>query len=182
VRIAPSSARVLIQPHLLPGHPTFDPTLIGTGLLDKYYFKHERRARVEVVKQSPYTRLGESNRSATPTLLNQLFGSPLKSAVLACAPTRTTRSSTVLWRWTTVPCRCRGVSATGFVSKCWGKSSIFSTQAGNQSARFLTSTVETSLARDSFYRRPHFLPRTAPELRPVEYHSRYRFDTLQRRK
>ena len=57
--------------------PTFDPTLIGTGLLDKYLFQgFSAGVRVEALKQVwLYTTLGSSNRSGdTSTSLNQLYG------------------------------------------------------------------------------------------------------------
>ena len=57
--------------------PTFDPTLIGTGLLDKYLFQGlSFGGRVEVVKGVfAYTTLGTSNRSGdAKTSLNQSYG------------------------------------------------------------------------------------------------------------
>jgi hypothetical protein len=57
--------------------PTFDPTLIGTGLLDKYLFQgFSAGVRVEVVKHVfAYTQLGSSNRSGdTKSSLNQMYG------------------------------------------------------------------------------------------------------------
>ena len=57
--------------------PTFDPQLIGTGLLDKYLFQgFSAGARVEVVKQIfVYGTLGQSNRSGdTKSSLNQMYG------------------------------------------------------------------------------------------------------------
>jgi len=57
--------------------PTFDPQLIGTGLLDKYLFQgFSVGARVEVKKQIfVYTQLGRSNRTGdTQNSLNQLYG------------------------------------------------------------------------------------------------------------
>ena len=57
--------------------PTFDPSLIGTGLLDKYLFQgFSAGVRVEVLKQIwLYTDLGRSNRSGdTTNSLNQLYG------------------------------------------------------------------------------------------------------------
>ena len=57
--------------------PTFDPQLIGTGLLDKYLFQgFSAGARVEVANKIwIYTNLGRSNRSgdAKPSL-NQMYG------------------------------------------------------------------------------------------------------------
>ena len=57
--------------------PTFDPTLIGTGLLDKYLFQgFSVGARVEVVKQIfVYTDVGRSNRTGdAKDSWNQMFG------------------------------------------------------------------------------------------------------------
>jgi hypothetical protein len=57
--------------------PTFDPTLIGTGLLDKYLFQgFSAGVRVEPLKQIwLYTTLGSSHRSGdSGTALNELYG------------------------------------------------------------------------------------------------------------
>jgi hypothetical protein len=57
--------------------PTFDPTLIGTGLLDKYLFQgFSAGGRVEVWKQIfLYTDIGRSNRTGDATAsLNQMYG------------------------------------------------------------------------------------------------------------
>lgn len=57
--------------------PTFDPSLIGTGLLDKYLFQgFSAGTRVEVIKDIwVYTTLGKSNRSGDKSAsLNQLYG------------------------------------------------------------------------------------------------------------
>lgn len=57
--------------------PTFDPQLIGTGLLDKYLFQgFSAGARVEVVKQIfVYGSLGQSSRSGdAKSSLNQMYG------------------------------------------------------------------------------------------------------------
>jgi hypothetical protein len=57
--------------------PTFDPQLIGTGLLDKYLFQgFSVGARVEVVKQIfVYSSLGQSSRTGdAKTSLNQMYG------------------------------------------------------------------------------------------------------------
>jgi AMIN domain len=57
--------------------PTYDPALVGTGLLDKYLFQgFSGGARVEVLKQVfVYTNLGSSNRSGdAKNSLNQLYG------------------------------------------------------------------------------------------------------------
>jgi len=57
--------------------PTFDPQLIGTGLLDKFLFQgFSVGARLEVVKQIwVYTDLGQSSRSGdAKSSLNEAFG------------------------------------------------------------------------------------------------------------
>jgi hypothetical protein len=57
--------------------PTFDPQLIGTGLLDKYLFQgFSVGARLQVVKQVwIYTDIGQSNRSGdAKSSLNQAYG------------------------------------------------------------------------------------------------------------
>jgi hypothetical protein len=57
--------------------PTFDPTLIGTGLLDKFLFQgFSAGVRVELVKQiSVYTDLGRSSRTGDArSSLNQMYG------------------------------------------------------------------------------------------------------------
>jgi hypothetical protein len=57
--------------------PTFDPTLIGTGLLDKYLFQgFSVGGRVEAWKQIfVYTDVGRSNRTGdTKNSLNQMYG------------------------------------------------------------------------------------------------------------
>jgi len=57
--------------------PTFDPQLIGTGLLDKFLFQgFSVGARVEVVKQIwAYADIGQSNRTGDAKgSLNQAFG------------------------------------------------------------------------------------------------------------
>ena len=57
--------------------PTFDPQLIGTGLLDKYLFQgFSGGVRVEVIKNiTVYTDLGRSSRTGdASTSLNQMYG------------------------------------------------------------------------------------------------------------
>jgi AMIN domain len=57
--------------------PAFDPTLVGTSLLDKYLFQgFSGGVRLEVLKQVwVYTNLGRSNTSSdTKSSLNQLYG------------------------------------------------------------------------------------------------------------
>jgi len=57
--------------------PTFDPTLVGTTLLDKFLFQgFSAGARYEFMKNATvYTQLGRSNRTGDATSsLNQMYG------------------------------------------------------------------------------------------------------------
>jgi hypothetical protein len=75
IRLQPHPrAELSFNHNYLRGLPTFDPQLIGTGLLDKYLFQGlSAGARVEVIKQFwLYTNLGRSNR--TYSRFNSGFG------------------------------------------------------------------------------------------------------------
>jgi AMIN domain len=169
--------------------PTFDPTLIGTGLLDKYLFQGmSAGARLEVVKQiSLYTTLGESNRSGdVKRSLNQLFG-----IAIGRVPWLGLRADAHYSKFNSSfgGGTYRAVSLSrsfgdGFrVEVLGGNQSIFSTQAGNQSARFLTSTIETSLGSRFFLQGGLTFYRG--QLQNYDQWNvtlGYRFDTLERRK
>jgi len=169
--------------------PTFDPTLIGTGLLDKYLFQGmSAGARVEVVKQiSLYTTLGESNRSGdAKRSLNQLFG-----IAIGRVPWLGLRADAHYSKFNSSfgGGTYRAVSLSrsfgdGFrVEVLGGNQSIFSTQAGNQSARFLTSTVETSLGARFFLQGGlTFYRGQLQNYNQWNTTLGYRFDTLERRK
>ena len=169
--------------------PTFDPTLIGTGLLDKYLFQGvSAGARVEVVKQiSLYTTLGESNRSGdVKRSLNQLYG-----IALGRVPGLGLRADAHYSKFNSSfgggTYRALSLSRSfgdGFrVEVLGGNQSIFSTQAGNQSARFLTSTVETSLGSRFFMQGGlTFYRGLLQNYDQWNVTLGYRFDTLDRRK
>lgn len=62
------------------GIPTFDPQLVGTGLLDKYLFQGlSFGVRAEVIKHlTLYTTLGRSSRTGdTQNSLNEMYGATL---------------------------------------------------------------------------------------------------------
>ena len=74
--------------------PTFDPALIGTGLLDKYLFQGiSVGGRVEVAKQVfVYSQLGTSNRTGDADIAEPDLWAHLQSpAVVGIAQTGTTR-------------------------------------------------------------------------------------------
>jgi hypothetical protein len=169
--------------------PTFDPTLIGTGLLDKYLFQGmSAGARVEVVKQiSLYTTLGESNRSGdAKRSLNQLFGISIGRVpwLGLRADAHYSKFNSSFGGGTYRAVSLSRSFGDGFrVEVLGGNQSIFSTQAGNQSARFLTSTVETSLGARFFLQGGLTFYRG--QLQNYDQWNvtlGYRFDTLERRK
>jgi hypothetical protein len=169
--------------------PTFDPTLIGTGLLDKYLFQGvSAGVRVEVVKQiSLYSTLGESNRSGdVKRSLNQLYG-----IALGRVPWLGLRADAHYSKFNSSfgggTYRALSLSRSfgdGFrVEVLGGNQSIFSSQAGNQSARFLTSTVETSLGSRFFMQGGlTFYRGLLQNYDQWNVTLGYRFDTLERRK
>jgi hypothetical protein len=169
--------------------PTFDPTLIGTGLLDKYLFQGvSAGARVEVVKQiSLYTTLGESNRSGdAKRSLNQLYGIAFgKVPWLGLrADVHYSKFNSSFGGGTYRAVSLSRSFGDGFrVEVLGGNQSIFSTQAGNQSARFLTSTVETSLGSRFFLQGGlTFYRGLLQNYNQWNVTLGYRFDTLERRK
>ena len=136
--------------------PTYDPTLVGTGLLDKYLFQGvSAGVRVEVVKPiSLYTTMGESNRSGdAKRSLNQLYGITFAKVpwLGLTADVHYSKFNSSFGGGT-----YRAVSITrnfgdGFhINVLGGDQSITSALAGNQGARFLTTSVDTSLGAKFF--------------------------------
>jgi len=169
--------------------PTFDPTLIGTGLLDKYLFQGiSAGARVEVVKQiSLYTTLGESSRSGdVKRSLNQLYGIALGRVpwLGLRADAHYSKFNSSFGNGTYRAVSLSRSFGDGFrVEVLGGNQSISSSLAGNQGARFLASTVETSLGSRFFLQGNLTFYRGA--LQNYDQWSTtlgYRFDTIERRK
>ena len=169
--------------------PTFDPTLIGTGLLDRYLFQGmSAGVRLEVVKQiSLYTTLGESNRSGdVKRSLNQLYGIAIgKVPWLGLrADAHYSKFNSSFGGGTYRAVSLSRSFGDGFrVEVLGGNQSIFSSQAGNQSARFLTSTIETSLGSRFFLQGGlTFYRGLLQNYNQWNVTLGYRFDTLERRK
>jgi hypothetical protein len=131
--------------------PTFDPTLIGTGLLDKYLFQgFSAGARLEMLKQVwVYANLGRSSRTGdTKSSLNELFGLtfgrlPLLNLRADAHYARFNSSfgsgsyeSFAVSRQMTESLRLEVLA---------GQQDFNSALTTNNRARFLTGTVETSL-------------------------------------
>jgi hypothetical protein len=131
--------------------PTFDPQLVGTGLLDKYLFQgFSGGVRVEVVKNiALYTDLGRSSRTGdTKTSLNQMYGITFmhlpKLQLRADAHYSRFTSSFGSGTYRTVSLsRSLG---DGFHFELLAGDQVFtSSLAGNQSAKFVTTNMDTSL-------------------------------------
>ena len=137
--------------------PTFDPTLVGTGLLDKYLFQgFSGGARVEVVKQiSVYTELGRSSRTGDAQgSLNQMYGVTFGRVPLIDmrADVHYSRFNSSFGGGTYEALTLsRSLGERFRLDLLLGDQVFTSTLAGNQSARFLTSTVDSSLGALFFF-------------------------------
>lgn len=136
--------------------PTFDPTLVGTGLLDKYLFQgFSAGAHVDVVKQiSVYTELGRSNRTAdSSNALNEMYGVTFGHVPLldlrADAHYSSFNSSFGSGTYEAITLS-RSFNERIRLDLLAGNQAFISTLAGNQSARFLTTTVDSTLGSKFF--------------------------------
>ncbi|MFI5057899.1 MAG: AMIN domain-containing protein [Candidatus Acidiferrales bacterium] len=131
--------------------PTFDPQLVGTGLLDKYLFQgFSGGVRVEVVKNiALYTDLGRSSRTGdAKTSLNQMYGITFMNV-----PKLHLRADAHYSRFTSSfgSGTYRAVSLSRSLGEDFhfellaGDQVFTSSLAGNQSAKFLTTNMDTSL-------------------------------------
>lgn len=137
--------------------PTFDPRLVGTGLLDKYLFQGFSGAvRIEVVKNiALYSDLGRSSRTGdAKTSLNQMYG-----ITFLRVPKVDLRADAHYSRFTSSfgsgIYRSFSLSRNlgeGFHLELLGGDQSFTfSLAGNQSAKFLTTTADTSLGGLFFF-------------------------------
>jgi AMIN domain len=131
--------------------PTFDPQLIGTGLLDKYLFQgFSGGVRVEVVKKiSVYTDLGRSSRTGdAQTALNQMYGITFaelpKIRLHADAHYSRFTSSFGSGTYRTFSLS-RSIGDRFHFEALGGDQSFTSSLAGNQSAKFFTTNIDTSI-------------------------------------
>ncbi len=131
--------------------PTFDPQLVSTGLLDKYLFQgFSGGVRVEVVKNIVlYTDLGRSSRTGdAKTSLNQMYGiSFLKiPKVDLHADAHYSRFTSSFGSGTyRAFSLSRNLGEDLHVELLVGDQVFTSSLAGNQSAKFLTTNLDTSL-------------------------------------
>jgi hypothetical protein len=131
--------------------PTFDPTLIGTGLLDKFLFQgFSAGARVEVMKQVWIsTNLGRSSRTGdSKSSLNQMYGITFGRLpwihLRADAHYARFNSSFGSGSYEAVTLS-RQVSDHLRLEVLAGQQNFNSTLTTNGRARFVTGTVETTL-------------------------------------
>ena len=136
--------------------PTFDATLIGTGLLDRYLFQGVSAGlRVQVVKPiALYTEMGTSSRSGdAKRSINQLYGlSFVKVPWLGV--NADVHYSKFASSFAAGTYRAVSVSRTFgdriHINVLGGDQSIISALAGNQTARFLEATTDTSIGSRFF--------------------------------
>ncbi len=136
--------------------PTFDPTLIGTGLLDKYLFTgFSVGARAEIVKQVfLYGDVGRSNRSGdTKNSWNQMVGLSFNHlpwfGLRADAHYSRFNSSFGDGSYESVSVS-RDITDTLRLSVLGGTQNYSSTLASNNRSRFVNSNVEWSFGTHYF--------------------------------
>jgi hypothetical protein len=136
--------------------PTFNATLIGTGLLDTYLFQGlSAGLRVQVVKPiAIYTELGASSRTGdAKRSINQLYGlSFVKVPWLGV--NADVHYSKFASSFAAGTYRAVSVSRTFgdrvHINVLGGDQSVISALAGNQTARFLEATTDTSIGARFF--------------------------------
>jgi AMIN domain-containing protein len=131
--------------------PTFDPQLVGTGLLDKYLFQgFSGGVRVEVIKNiALYTDLGRSSRSGdAKTSLNQMYGITFMNVpkLQLHADFHYSRFTGSFGSGTyRAFSLSRSLRDDFHFELLAGDQAFTSTLAGNQNAKFVTTNMDTSL-------------------------------------
>jgi hypothetical protein len=131
--------------------PTFDPQLVGTGLLDKYLFQgFSGGVRIEVVKDiAVYTDIGRSSRTGdAKDSLNQMYGLTFLKLpkVQLRADAHYSRFNSSFGSGTYRSVSLSRSLGDDFHFELLGGDQVFtSSLAGNQSAKFITSNMDTSL-------------------------------------
>jgi hypothetical protein len=136
--------------------PTFDPTLIGTGLLDKYLFQgFSAGTRVEVHKQIWLSAdLGRSNRSGDKkNSLNQMFGITFGHVpwINAHADLRYSRFNSAFGSGSYEALSVtRNLGETFQLQVLAGQQNFASTLSSANRSRFLNGMLETTLGEHYF--------------------------------
>jgi len=169
--------------------PTFDPSLIGTTLLDKYLFQgFSAGVRLEVLKQIwLYTNLGRSNRSGDPTsAMNSLYGITFGRIpwVRLRADAHYTRfnSSFGSGYYESVSVS-RSLSDNFRLELLGGKQNFSSTFSSNSNTNFVTSNVEMNMGLHYFVQGGFTVSRgVSQNYDQWLFTLGYRFDTRQKGK
>jgi len=163
--------------------PTFDPTLIGTGLLDKFLFQgFSAGARVELVKQVWIsTNLGRSSRTGDATSsLNEMYGLTFGKLpwidVRADAHYARFNSSFGSGSYEAVTVS-RQLSESWRVEALAGQQTFSSTVTANSNARFITGTVETTLGSHYYLQGSFTTNQGQLSYQQIMFSLGYRFDS-----
>ena len=167
--------------------PTFDPQLIGTGLLDKFLFQgFSVGARVEAVKHVwVYTDIGQSNRTGdAKSSLNQAFGVTFNRIpwVGLHADLHYSRFNssfgTGSYRALSVS---RNVSEALQLQILLGDESFTSSMTSNNRSRFINATAETALGAHYYLQGGFTVDRGSMNYNQWMFTLGYRFDSRSKR-
>ena len=167
--------------------PTFDPTLVGTGLLDKFLFQgFSAGTRIEVVKQFwIYANLGQSSRTGdAKSSLNEMygftFGSLPKLHLRADAHYARFNSSFGSGSYEAVSLS-RQLADNMRLEILAGQQNFSSAVTTNNRARFVTGTVETPLGSHYYIQNSFTLNRGQMDYDQYMVSFGYRFDSKKHR-
>ncbi len=163
--------------------PTFDPTLIGTGLLDKFLFQgFSVGARVEVVKQVWISsNMGQSSRTGdAKSSLNEMFGLTFGRlpwlGLRADAHYARFNSSFGSGSYEALTVS-RQMSENLRLEVLAGQQNFNSTLTTNDRARFVTGTVETTLGPHYYIQGNFTTNRGQTSYDQIMFSFGYRFDS-----
>jgi AMIN domain len=168
--------------------PTFDPQLIGTGLLDKYLFQGlSGGVRIEPIKKIfLYTDLGRSSRTGdAKTSLNQLYG-----ITFGELPKVKLRADVHYSKFTSsfgagtyrAFSLSRSIGDRLHFEAIGGDQVFASSLAGNQNAKFFTTNLDTSLGAVFFLQGGFTMYRGQQNYDQSYVTLGYRFDSKRKRK
>jgi len=167
--------------------PTFDPRLIGTGLLDKFLFQgFSAGGRLEVRKQIfVYTELGRSNRTGdAKSSLNQMYGITFGHlpwlGLRADAHYSKFDSSFGSGSYRAISIS-RNFSEGLRLEVLAGTQKFASSFTSNNSSRFITGNVETNLGAHYFIQGGYTADRGQMSYDQWMFTLGYRFDSKERR-
>jgi hypothetical protein len=166
--------------------PTFDPTLVGTGLLDKFLFQgFSAGGRVEVFKQIWLsTTLGRSSGTGDPKpSLNEMYGITFNRLPIVQlrmdAHYASFNSSFGTGSYESISIS-RQLSERLRLEALLGQQNFSSTLTSNTRGRFLTGTVETTLGPHYYLQGSFTTNRGDMSYDQVMFSVGYRFDSKRR--